>query len=202
MMESLRISIVIVVHDQADLLEQNLPQFIETAGQVDAEVIVVDDMSSDSTPDILQRMRKEHERLYTTFLPESVIINPSRIRLALSVGVKAARGQRIVIGDISRPPVSTEWVTGMDDGEVAVVFTSRKEEITHLVASDLNDLRAMIIKAERKGGRGHQGKWQKQHRGLYDAVAIRQQKAFELVKLFDLPVSRWQLLGLRLRTWF
>ena len=200
-MERSRISIVIVVHDEAELLKQNLPQFIAVAEETNAEVIIVDDMSSDETPDILNKMRSEHQLLYTTFLPQSVVVNPSRIRLALSVGVKAAKAQRLVIADIHRPPMSADWLTGLDDGEAALVYTSRKGALIHLIADELSDLCAKIVKAERKGGKGHHGKWLKQQRGLYDAVAVNREQAYELIKLFDQPVSGWRLLGLRLRTW-
>ncbi len=201
-MESVSISIVMVVHDQAELLEQNLPQFMAIADEVNAEVIVVDDMSTDSTPDVLQQMRSGYKRLYTTFLPQSVVMNPSRLRLALSIGVKAAKGDYIVISDISRPALSAGWLTGMADGEAVLVFSKPKGNmVTHVVASDLDDFRSIILKAERKSGKGHRGQWKKKRRGLYDAVSVRREHAFELVQLFDRSVGFWQLLGLRLRTW-
>ena len=52
-------SIILVVHNAADKLEQNLPAFLETATEAGAQVIVVDDMSSDDTPDVLTRMKNE-----------------------------------------------------------------------------------------------------------------------------------------------
>lgn len=201
-MENIRISIVLVVHDQAQVLEQNLPQFLGVAEEADAQVIVVDDMSTDDTPDVLQRMRAENDRLYTTFLPKSVIINPSRMRLALSVGAKAAKGDYIVLADIKRPPVSSEWLTGLSDGEVAAVFSRRKgNSVFHIVATDIEDLRSMILKAERKSGKGHRGRWMKKRRGLYDAISVRRERVFDVIKYFDQPIRGQQLAGLRLRVW-
>ena len=200
--ETKTISILLVVHDQAALLEQNLPLFLDTAKEAGAQVVVIDDMSTDSTPDVLQRLRNDYDNLYTTFLPKSVIKNPSRRRLALSVGVKAAKGNYIVMADIHRPPLSVEWLTELSDGEAALVYTNRKgEQTTHVVASQLEDLKSTIIKAERKNERGHCGHWLKQHRGLYDAFAVKKSRAFDAISYVDQPVSGWQLLGLRLKVW-
>lgn len=191
-----------VVHDQAVLLEQNLPQFLAVAEASNAEVIVVDDMSQDTTPDILQRAKADHPNLYTTFLPQSVVINPSRVRLALSIGVKAAKGDYIVIADIRRPPLSQEWLTELADGEAAVVYSDRTgSKVCHVVASELDDFHSLILKAERKSGRGHRGRWMKKFRGHYDALSVRHDQAYNAILLFDQPVSTWQLVGLRIRTW-
>lgn len=200
--ESASISIIIVVHNEAAHLEENLPQFLNIAQEASAQVIVVDDMSSDDTPDVLQRLLSEHSNLYTTFLPKSVVPNPSRIRLALSIGIKAAKGQYLVFGDINRPPVSLEWLTGLADGEASVVYTSHKnKQVTHVVATSLEDLQALVQKAERKSGRGHQGQCLKLQRGLYDAFAVRKEKAFEALKYFDQDIKGGQLLALWLKTW-
>lgn len=191
-----------VVHDQAVLLEQNLPQFLAVAEASNAEVIVVDDMSQDSTPDILQRAKADHPNLYTTFLPQSVVINPSRVRLALSIGVKAAKGDYVVIADIRRPPLSKEWLTELADGEAAVVYSDRTgSKVCHVVASELDDFHSLILKAERKSGRGHRGRWMKKFRGHYDALSVRHDQAYNAILLFDQAVSTWQLVGLRIRTW-
>ena len=90
---------VIVVHDQAEALERNLPQFLTVASAAQGEVIVVDDSSADDTPNVLKLLKESNAHLYTTFLPKSVP-NNSRLRLALNIGVKAAISQRVVFADI------------------------------------------------------------------------------------------------------
>ena len=109
-----------MVHDKAEALEHNLPQFLTVAGASHAEVIVVDDSSTDTTPDVLKLLKEENPHLYTTFLPKSVP-NNSRLRLALNIGVKAALADRVVFADIHRPPLSNEWLTGLENGEVTAV---------------------------------------------------------------------------------
>lgn len=203
MTDKKKISVVIVVHDQETMLEQNLPKFLTVAGEVNAEVIVVDDMSSDDTPNILKRMRSEYKHLYTTFLPVSFILNPSRQRLALNVGVKAANGDYVVIADISRPPLSTAWLVGLADGEAALVYSSRKgDHITHVVVDSLEALEPLVLKAERKSGRGHKGRWLKRHRGLYDAFSVRRENAPRAIMLIDQPFRGWQLAEARMKALF
>ena len=197
-----QLSMVMVVHDQGDLLEQNLPQFLTQPCQTTYEVIVVDDTSTDDTPDILKRLKNEHSNLYTTFMPVSVT-NPSRLRLAMTVGIKAAKGERIVLTDIQRPPTSPEWIDGlMEDhyADVVMVYSNRKhpEIVRHQVWQQLEDAIPLLRKAERRAGRGHRGQWQKRRRGIYDAVAVKRDRIFDAVRCYDQIIRRRRLAGLRL----
>ena len=79
-MEQKKFSIIIAAHDQAGLLEANLQAFLSVAREANGEVIVVDDMSTDDTPDVLKRLKVENsDVLYSTFLPKSVVINLMKI---------------------------------------------------------------------------------------------------------------------------
>lgn len=199
---TLPISIVMTVHDQAAILEQNLPAFLTLPYEGQYEVIVVDDMSTDDTPDVLKRLKAEHPKLYTTFLPESVIVNPSRKRLALSVGAKATHYDYIVLADIRRTPINTEWLSGLADGEASLVYRNRKgDSVTHVVATDLKDLSHVILKAERRSFKDYWGKWFRKQRGLYDAIGVRKEHVFDAIMLYDQKIRGFRLLGLRLRVW-
>ena len=114
--DTIKLSVIISVHDQAEALEQNLPLFLSSQGEVNYEVIVVDDSSSDETPDVLKRFKIEYPRLYTTFLPHSEFPSPSRRRLALTIGAKAAHSEWIAIVDINRPPVNESWADFLYNG--------------------------------------------------------------------------------------
>ena len=196
------ISIVMTVHDQAELLEQNLPAFLTLPYEGQYEVIVVDNMSTDDTPDVLKRMKAEYPRLYSTFLPSSVIVNPSRKRLALSVGAKAAHHDYIVLADIRRTPINADWLAGLADGEASLVFCNRKRDsVTHVVATELKDLRHIILKAERRSFKNYWGQWFRKQRGLYDALGVRKEHVFDAIMLFDQKIRGFRLLGLRLRVW-
>ena len=192
-------SIILAVHNEADKIEQNLPAFLEAATEAGAQVIVVDDMSSDNTPDVLTRMKIEHsDVLYTTFLPESVIVNPSRLRLALSVGAKAAKTPYIILASIKRPPLNVGWLYGMADDEAALVYSLKKgNQVVHVTTSDVEDLRPAILKAERKKGCGHRGRFLKMRRGLYDAVCVHRDHVYDIINMFDRPVGFGKLWRLR-----
>ena len=192
-------SIILAVHNKADKLEQNLPAFLETATEAGAQVIVVDDMSSDETPDVLTRIKGEHpDVLYTTFLPESVIINPSRLRLAFSVGAKAAKTPYVILADIERPPRNVGWLYGMADNEASLVYSLKKgTQVVHITTTDVEDLRPAILKAERKKGNGHHGRFLKMRRGLYDAVCVQHDHVFDVINMFDRPIGFGKLWRLR-----
>lgn len=192
-------SIILAVHNEANKLEQNLPAFLETATEAGAQVIVVDDMSSDDTPDLLTRMKAEHpDVLYTTFLPESVIINPSRLRLAYSIGAKAAKTPYVILANINRPPRNVGWLYGMAENEASLVYSLKKgNQVVHVSTTDVEELRPAILKAERQTGRGHRGRCLKMRRGLYDAVCVHRDHVFDVINMFDRPVGFVKLWRLR-----
>lgn len=195
------LSAVIVAHNQAEALEQNLPLFLTCAKEAGCRVIVVDNESSDETPDVLKRMCAEHDNLYTTFLPASVV-NNSRLQLALSVGVKAARSQYVMLADINRPPRAASWLTPPADGEVTLVYSGRKADDTRVwfqPFDTLDDARPLLLKGERKSGRGRKGHWCKLAFGHYDAVVVSQERQFDAIRCFDRPVSGFRLAGIALR---
>ena len=195
------ISIIIVVHDQGYLLEQNLRQFISVAQETEAELIVVDDASTDDTSDILKQMKEECPLLYSTFLPHSLVMNHNHQKLAYAIGIKAAHGDYIVLADIGRPPLSVEWLEGLanPEAEVALVYTSRKaDSMIHQSMTSLEEARPYLLHAERKTGNGHKGRWFKFRRGIYDAVSVRKERAFDAIQYFDQHIPANQLMALRM----
>ena len=197
-----KISVILAVHDQSHALEQNLPQFLSPQGEIPYEVIVVDDASTDETPDILKRFKKDYPQLYTTFLPKSQVPNPSRVRLALTVGAKAAHGELILISNITRPPLSDQWldtlVSNIDESADVTLIYHDKSNIFQSW-DNLDEAAPYVLKAERKSKRGNRGHYFLFHRGLYSDVMVKRSIIHETLRLFDQSVGGLRLEGLRLK---
>ena len=78
------------VYDHAHELEEHLPAFLTQEYEPGYEVIVVDESSTDETDDVLKLQKQSYPHLYTTFLPKPNR-NITRLKLALTIGVKAAK---------------------------------------------------------------------------------------------------------------
>lgn len=96
------------------LLNQNYPTF---------EVIVVDDGSEDNTYNILERYIQQTPKLYHTFVPRGARLI-SRKKLALTIGIKAANYDYILLTDADCRPESRQWIQEMMSG-----FQDKQTEI-------------------------------------------------------------------------
>lgn len=131
------VAIVIAVHDNGAEIRANLPRYLEQAYNADVQVIVVDDHSTDDTRDILIRMKADYPRLYTTFIPASS--HRDRLRLALTLGAKAAKGRWIALADIHFMPASEQWLSQMieqaeSDSDITLVAGPCRRERASLWA--------------------------------------------------------------------
>ncbi len=105
------VTVVICCHNEGGLLEGNLPKIMEQRG-VKFEVVVVDDCSDDCTPDVLKRMEGRYPNLRHTFVPATARY-VSHAKLAVSLGVKAARNEWIVMTRPGCAPVTDLWLKAM-----------------------------------------------------------------------------------------
>lgn len=105
------VSIVITVHDKAMQLEKNLPAFLTQDYPAGYEVIVVVSSSDDSTDDVLKQFAN-YPNLYTTFIP-STSRYISRRKLAITIGVKAAKHEWVLLTDAECMPPSANWLKAM-----------------------------------------------------------------------------------------
>ena len=104
-----RLSVIMTVHDQARELEEHLSVILSQDYAPGYEVIVVDESSTDDTEDVLNRMKRNCPHLYTTFIPESSHYL-SRRKLALTLGVKAAKNEWLIFTDADCQPESDQWL--------------------------------------------------------------------------------------------
>lgn len=125
--EKTGISIVIAVHDNADELERHLPLFLSQDYEGEVQVVIVDESSTDGTSDVLKRFCHQHDNIYVTFVPPTSRY-VSRRKLALTIGVKAAKHEWVVFCDINCYPSDNHWLesfvsTIADDSELVMGLT-------------------------------------------------------------------------------
>lgn len=131
--EQPKVSIVITADDQARELERNLPALLEQDYPKDRfEVVVVVEYAGEETNDLLKLMKARYDNLYTTFIPDSSHYL-SRRKLALTVGIKAAKYEWILMTDADCRPDCPTWLQTMarymrDDVDVVTGLTGYAAE--------------------------------------------------------------------------
>ena len=200
-----RFSVIMTVYDNGSDLEQHLPAFLTQTYEPGYEVIVVDESSTDETDDVLKLMKQQYPHLYTTFLPKPDI-HVVRKRLALTIGVKAAKNEWIIFSDIKAFPQDNVWLQTIADnlGSTSDTMIGRykKGELQMYLFEDLEAVSDYIVKGERLKADGHKGTLLRKFRGKYDFVVVRANKAHELLKYFEQHVGFGRLLGLRMSILF
>lgn len=116
------VSVIVVADNNAEDLRANLDSLLSQDYEPGYEVIVVVDKDEDGTGDFLKAYGKR-PNLYTTFVPDSSRYM-SRRKLAITLGVKAAKNELILLTDATCRPVSDKWIS---------VMASRLEEGTDIV---------------------------------------------------------------------
>lgn len=127
-----KLSVIITAHDQAKELEENLSAILSQVYAPGFEVIVVNAASSDDTEEVLKRFKSHNENLYTTFTPDSSRYM-SRKKLAITLGIKAAKNEWIVLTEAYCIPESEHWLEAIG---------SRCTEQTDLVLGYSNFVKA------------------------------------------------------------
>ena len=106
------LSVLLTVQDNARELEQHLPAILTQDYPAGFEVIVVVSKGEDDTDDVLKKLSATYPNLYTTFIPDSPRYM-SRKKLAVTLGVKAARHEWILMTEARFQPASDQWLKTM-----------------------------------------------------------------------------------------
>ena len=106
------ISVIITAHDNLYELEHNLQMFLQQKYPADYQVIVVCQSTDIETLDYLKRMAAENSHLYYTFIPESSRYM-SRKKLQITLGVKAAKYEWIILTEPTCTPSNDKWLYTM-----------------------------------------------------------------------------------------
>ena len=105
------ISVIICARNESENLAAFLPSVL-TQKYPDYEVIVVNDGSSDQSEDLLAQLEKKYPHLYRTYVPQDAKVMSAK-KLALTVGIKAAKKEYLLFTDADCHPVSENWIANM-----------------------------------------------------------------------------------------
>lgn len=198
-------SAIMAVYEQASQLEANLPVFLTNTYESGYEVIVVDESSTDETDDVLKLLKQDHPNLYSTFIPKP---NPhiTRRKLALSLGIKAAKNEWVIITSIENAPAYDEWLKELsgviDSTTEAVAGYYLKKGLRLQTFEDTDQTRSLVVKAERKRRKISKRRFLKYLCGRYDFIAVRRDKAYEVLSFFEQDASALKLARLKLGVFF
>ena len=125
------ITIILTPHDNAQELAKNLPLYLNQDYPTDFQVIVVAPQNDHETGDVLKRFAA-NPHLYSTFIPESSRYM-SKKKLAITLGVKAAKYDWVIMADINCYPTNDSWLQAIarnckENKELVVGYTHYEEE--------------------------------------------------------------------------
>ena len=105
------ISIIICAKNEAENLKNFLPKVLQQE-YPEFEVIVVNDQSEDGTAAILKTFEKSHPNLKVVTIAEYINHWPGK-KFALTLGIKTAMHEHILITDADCLPCSSNWAKQM-----------------------------------------------------------------------------------------
>ena len=114
------VSVVICAHNEQENLKQFLPHILEQ-DYPNFEVIVVNDYSTDETKWILEDFKRQYNNLYVVDIKEHIRLKNSK-KFALTLGIKAAKHELLIMTDADCQPQSNQWLK-----EIAGAYTEGKE---------------------------------------------------------------------------
>ncbi len=105
------VSVIITARNESSNLEKFLPSILNQ-DYPDYQVIVVNHASTDDTGFVLKKFTQKYPHLYVTTIPYSPASYHSK-KLALIIGIKAAKNDILLFTDADCKPVSKHWIRQM-----------------------------------------------------------------------------------------
>lgn len=105
------VSVIVYTKNESENLQKMLPLLL-AQDYPTFEIIVINDGSTDESYALLQTFEAKHSNLYHSFVPEGVKYL-SRKKLALTIGIKAAKHDVLLFTDANCYPSSTQWIASM-----------------------------------------------------------------------------------------
>lgn len=116
------ISIIIAARNESDNLYDNLP-FILTQDYPEFEVIIVNNQSVDDSAWLLKALCIQHKNLKVVEIGKNKHLLPGK-KLPITLGVKAAKYEKMVFTDADCKPASNQWLRIMSE-----TFTEKNQII-------------------------------------------------------------------------
>ncbi|MFP4526137.1 MAG: glycosyltransferase, partial [Bacteroidales bacterium] len=105
------VSVIICARDEEANLEKNLPLILEQE-YPDFEVIVVNDSSTDNSDIVLKKIAQQYPNLRTTEIKKDEKFTHGK-KLALTIGIKAAKHEYLLFTDADCFPETKHWIKEM-----------------------------------------------------------------------------------------
>ncbi len=105
------VSVIICARNEAPNLRQFLPQLLEQK-YPEFQVVVVNDCSEDNSEQVLEDYRTQYSHLYVTHIKSDPIYRHGK-KLAVTLGIKAAKYEHLVFTDADCYPTSDTWLQSM-----------------------------------------------------------------------------------------
>lgn len=125
------VSIIVVAYNYAEHLEDKLRALLAQRYAGHVQIVVVRSHDDHATDDIIKRLNADTERIYGTFIPERSRYM-SREKLAITVGIKAAAHDTVVLADARTTPCGDDWLEGivvaMHGHDIAATYATYDDE--------------------------------------------------------------------------
>jgi cellulose synthase/poly-beta-1,6-N-acetylglucosamine synthase-like glycosyltransferase len=105
------VSVVICARNEAENLTNHLPLILEQ-DYPNFEVVVVNDCSDDDSQHILEKFQEKYPHLKATLIKHDEKFTHGK-KLALTVGIKAATNEWLLLTDADCKPESDQWLSTM-----------------------------------------------------------------------------------------
>ena len=106
------VSVIICARDEAANLAKNLPGSLLQQYRTSHEVIVVDDNSFDDSKYLLEEFQRSFKQLHVVELKQEAKLIPGK-KFPLSVGIKTAKYEIVLLTDADCVPASEFWIDTM-----------------------------------------------------------------------------------------
>lgn len=109
------VSVIICARDEDENLARNLPGVLVQQYSSSSEVVVVNDNSVDDSKYILQELKKTFRSLNVVELTQEAKLISGK-KYPLSVGIREAKYEVLLLTDADCVPASEQWIQKMQDG--------------------------------------------------------------------------------------